>query len=143
MVAMAGIDKKTTAASAVLVILMFVILYFGTAAMGMSRVNTYIIDDSQIVGIITRSNGKKDVGLPPKRWSLSRGDVLDAYITLPSKRPFASSNICFYIYNAQIVVSSDSKVLYSYGSELAAKRRQIGNIFVNFRVPDSLWGKTL
>ena len=143
MVAMAGIDKKTTAASAVLVILMFVILYFGTTAMGMSRVNTYTIDDSQIVGIITRSNGKKDVGLPPKRWSLSKGDVLDAYITLPSKRPFASSNICFYIYNAQIVVSSDSKVLYSYGSELAAKRRQIGNIFVNFRVPDSLWGKTL
>ena len=56
MVAMTGIDKKTTAASAVLVILMFVILYFGTAAMGMSNVHTYTIDDSQIVGIITRSS---------------------------------------------------------------------------------------
>ena len=65
MVAMTGIDKKTTAASAVLVILMFVILYFGTAAMRMSNVHTYTIDDSQIVGIITRSSIPMAVSWPP------------------------------------------------------------------------------
>ncbi|MGN0241832.1 MAG: GGDEF domain-containing protein [Candidatus Weimeria sp.] len=140
---MAGTGKKTIVASAILMVLMFVILYFGTTTMGMSKIDTYTIDNSQIVGIITRSNGKKDVGVSPKRWTLSKGDILDAYISLPSRRPFVSTNICFYVYNAEIEVSSDSKTLYSYGGDLARRHRQIGNVYVNFRVPESMWGKTL
>lgn len=143
MVEMADAGKKTIVKSAVLMIVMYILMYFSVYITGMDRISISTISDDRITGTITSKSGQKETGLTREHFNLSYGDTLDADIHLSDKKPYAETNICFYVYNSDIEVSAEGKVLYSYGSKLTAEHRQIGNVLVNIHVPDDLWGKDL
>lgn len=121
-------------------LVMFVLIYIAVSVLGMDRSPYLTLSENHIIGEITYTDGTTRKNLVPDQWRMSRGDVLRARIKLPSVKPYNNTSISFTVYNAEIDLGYDGETFYSYGHDLAAKNREIGNILVVAEVPDYAWG---
>ena len=133
-------SKKIFVKSLILMLVMFVLIYIAVSVLGMDRSPYLTLSENHIIGEITYTDGTTRKNLVPDQWRMSRGDVLRARIKLPSVKPYNNTSISFTVYNAEIDLGYDGETFYSYGHDLAAKNREIGNILVVAEVPDYAWG---
>lgn len=140
---MENYSKKILEKSIILLIIMGVIIYIAVLVLGTDSCPQQVIKDSQITGTIFYTNGQVKKNLKPDKWRLTRGDRLKASIKLPSRKPYTNTSLCFYSYNAVVILDIKGNVIYDYGKNLAFENRQIGNLMVITQLPDYAWGGTL
>lgn len=122
-----------------------IVLLFSTvlAPLFSERNTSYRFLDNDLTVVIRNPNGIVSSYAANRFPNVSRGDTITVEIPLPMAYYKKNSSLCFYLCNSVMTLYSGDRVLDTYGQELAAQGRFIGDMYYRVPIPESAWGHSL